>query len=159
MPRPWQLAPLLVAFACAHAHAQPAADSGHKSPVLAGVASYFLPGVGSWYAGDDHHARVHGGIALGLGLAGTMMSVAGDCVELACKEEAANVVVGVIVAAYLTNAIWSTVTAVHDAQAHNERAQRLRTARIDIAPTFRIAPPAGDATQWRVEIRVLRVGL
>jgi hypothetical protein len=159
MPRLWHAAALLVGFASASAHAQTVADTGQKSPAVAGVASYVLPGLGSWYAGDVHHAQVHGGIAVGLGVAGELAGLAGDCFELSCKEEAVNVVGGLIVLSYLTNAIWSTVTAVHDAQAHNDRAQGLRSGRIEIAPTFRIAPSAGDVARWRVEMRLVRMGL
>lgn len=154
--------PVLVAslvMAAGHAYAQAAPDTGHKSPVLAGVASYFLPGVGSWYAGNDHHASVHGRIALGLGAAALVTSAVGDCFELACKEEASNAILGVVIVAYTINEIWATVTAVRDAQAYNERTERLRTAtRLDVTPSVWIAASPVDATRWRVELRVLRLG-
>lgn len=149
---------LLVAVAGAGARAQADADSGTKSPVLAGVASYFLPGVGSWYAGNDHHARVHGGIAFGLGVVGMGVGMVGDCFELSCKKPAANVVASLVVIGYLTNSIWSTVTAVRDAQAHNERAG-LQTGRLEVAPELRVIPAVGDVARWRAAMRVLRVGL
>ena len=156
MPRPWHIAALLVSLAGTHAHAQTAADTTHRSPVLAGVASYLLPGVGSWYAGNDQHALTHGAIALGLGVTGTVMTAGRDCYDLCVPPTLFG---ALVVLGYLTNDIWSTVTAVRDAHAHNDRAQRLRTGRIEVAPTLRIVPPAGDVARWRVEMRVLRVGL
>jgi hypothetical protein len=135
------------------ARAQSPPDTGFKSPALAGVASYLLPGVGSWYAGNDQHARVHGAIALGLGLTGTAMGVGHDCYDLCVPN---TMLGGLVVLGYLTNAIWSIVTAVQDAHSYNDRTERLRTTRIDFVPALRLAAPAGDATRSRLNVRLLR---
>jgi hypothetical protein len=135
------------------ARAQSPPDTGFKSPALAGVASYLLPGVGSWYAGNDQHARVHGAIALGLGLTGMAMSAGRDCHDLCVPQ---NTLGGLIVFGYLTNEIWSVVTAVRDAHSYNDRTERLRTARVDLTPALRLAAPAGDATRSRLDVRLLR---
>lgn len=132
------------------ARAQTPADTGFKSPALAGVASWFLPGVGSWYAGNDQHARTHGAIALGLGITGVVMNAGRDCYDMCIPPTALGTLV---VVGFLTNDIWSVVTAVQDAHAYNDR---LRTARIDVAPAIRLAAPSGDATRSRIEVRVLR---
>jgi hypothetical protein len=148
---------LLVSLAvAADARAQAPADTTRKSPTLAGVASYVLPGVGSWYAGNGDHAAVHGAIALGIGVAGAVASSGSGCRELSCTGRN-SVPFGLLVLAYLTNEVWSTVTAVHDAQASNARAERLRTGRIDVAPALHLAAPSGGATQPRIELRLLRV--
>lgn len=132
------------------ARAQSPPDTGIKSPALAGVASYLLPGVGSWYAGNDQHARTHGLIALGLGLTGVAMNVGRDCYDMCVPP---TLLGAVVVFGYLTNDIWSVVTAVRDAHAYNDR---LRTVRIDVVPALRLATPSGDATRSRMEVQVLR---
>ena len=132
------------------ARAQSPADTGFKSPTLAGVASYLLPGVGSWYAGNDHHARVHGAIALGLGITGVAMNVGRGCYDICVPP---TLLGALVVAGVLTNDIWSVVTAVQDAHAYNDR---LRTVRIDVVPALRLAVPPGDAMRPRLEVQVLR---
>ena len=135
------------------ARAQSPADTGIKSPTIAGVASYFLPGVGSWYAGNDQHARTHGAIALGLGITGMAMNVGRDCYDMCVPP---TLLGAVVVIGYLTNDIWSVVTAVQDAHAYNDRTERLRAARIDFTPVLRLAAPSGGATPSRLEVRMLR---
>jgi hypothetical protein len=133
------------------ARAQASPDTGYKSPTVAGVASYFLPGVGSWYAGNDHHARTHGLIALGLGITGVVMNAGRDCYDMCVPP---TLLGAVVVFGYLTNDIWSVVTAVQDAHTHNDR---LRMGlRVDFVPAVRLAAPSGDATRSRLEVQVLR---
>src|SRR6476659_8882551 len=127
------------------ARAQTPPDTGFKSPTLAGVASYFLPGAGSWYAGNDQHARSHGLIALGLGVTGVVMTAGRDCYDMCVPPTLLGTLVFV---GYLTNGVWSVVTAVQDAHAYNDR---LRTVSIDVVPALRLAAPSGDAMQPRVE--------
>jgi hypothetical protein len=135
------------------ARAQTPPDTGFKSPVLAGVASYFLPGVGSWYAGNDDHARVHGAIALTLGFTDAAMNAGRDCYDMCVPG---TLLGALVVIGYLTNDIWSVITAVGDAHAYNDRTERLRTTRVDLMPAIRLAAPAADATRSRLELRVLR---
>ena len=132
------------------ARAQSTPDTGIKSPTLAGVASYLLPGVGSWYAGNDQHARTHGLIALGLGITGVALSAGRDCYDMCVPPTLLGTLVFV---GYLTNGVWSVVTAVQDAHAYNDR---LRTVNIDVVPALRLAAPSGDATRSRIEVQVLR---
>ena len=134
----------------AAAPAQSPPDTGFKSPALAGVASYLLPGVGSWYAGNDQHARTHGLIALGLGITGVALSAGRDCCDMCVPPTLGGTLVFV---GYVTNDIWSAVTAVRDAHAYNDR---LRTVSIDVVPALRLAAPSGDATRSRFEVQLLR---
>ena len=134
----------------AAAPAQSPPDTGFKSPALAGVASYLLPGVGSWYAGNDQHARTHGLIALGLGITGVVMNAGRDCYDMCVPP---TLLGAVVVFGYLTNDIWSVVTAVQDAHAYDDR---LRTVQIDVVPALRVAVPPGGAMRPRVEVQVLR---
>jgi hypothetical protein len=117
------------------------------------VASYFLPGAGSWYAGNDHHARVHGGIALGLGVTGMVLSAGRDCYDQCIPP---TLLGAVFFFGYVTNDIWSVVTAVRDADARNQRTEQLRTARVDFTPALLLAAPAGDGTRTRLDVRLLR---
>jgi hypothetical protein len=135
------------------ARAQMSPDTGFKSPALAGVASYLLPGVGSWYAGNDHHARVHGAIALGLGITGAVMGATSVCYDMCIPPTALG---ALFFFGYVTNDVWSIVTAVRDAHAHNERTEQLRATRVDFAPALRLAAPAGDESRSRFDVRLLR---
>ena len=131
--------------------AQTPSDTGIKSPTVAGVTSYLLPGVGSWYAGNDQHARTHGLIALGLGITGVALSAGRDCYDMCVPPTLLGTLVFV---GYLTNGVWSVVTAVQDAHAYNDR---LRTVSIDVVPALRLAAPSGDAMRSRIEVQLLRM--
>jgi hypothetical protein len=135
------------------ARAQSLPDTGFKSPTVAGVTSYLLPGVGSWYAGNEHHARVHGAIALGLGLTGMLTSAGSDCYDMCIPP---TLLGAVFFFGYVTNDIWSIVTAVRDAHSRNDRTEQLRSARVDFTPALRLAAPAGDATRSRLDVQLLR---
>lgn len=128
------------------ASGQQAADTSDKSPATAGALSYFLPGVGSAYAGNGHHGAVHGGIAIGFAVVG-LVSEAGRCPNDYCEGPITGVG-GVAFLGYLTNMIWSTVTAVRDAREHNARAVQLRARTRGFAPALDIASasrPTGRA--------------
>jgi hypothetical protein len=139
------------------ARAQTRADTTNRSVFAAGLASAMLPGLGSWYAGDDHHAIVHGATATALLVTGRVMSNSRQC-DAPCNGER-DTAAWLVFMAFVTNQVWATVVAVHDARAHNDHAAELRAARLDFRPTFRIAAQPGDAGRFRVEMRVLRVGL
>ncbi|MHB1096351.1 MAG: hypothetical protein ACYC3F_09255 [Gemmatimonadaceae bacterium] len=93
------------------------AESGAKSPLAAGVLSLFMPGVGSFYAGNSKHGFVHFGIALGSMF--VVMASCGQGNDAPCG--------GVADAAVLVNLVnwpWSIVTAVRDARATKDGASR-----------------------------------
>ena len=92
----------------------------------------------------------HGLIALGLGITGVVTNAGRDCYDMCVPP---TLLGAVVVFGYLTNDIWSVVTAVQDAHAHNDR---LRTVQIDVVPALRVAVPPGDAMRPRVEVQVLR---
>jgi len=125
----------------------PAADSGathqvagNKSPPLAGVLSFFVPGLGSFYAGNSGHGVRHLGIAVAgavLYVSGTDCTASGTGYGTSCSySTAAQVGLGVI----LVDWIWATVVAVNDANAHNRRAGGAHPAgvagRLDVAPSI-----------------------
>ena len=139
------------------AGAQTLADTTNRSVLAAGLTSAMLPGLGSWYAGDDRHAIVHGATAVALLATGRVMSNSSRC-DASCTGER-DTAAYLVFLAFVTNQVWATVTAVNDARAHNDRAAELRATRLGFRPTFRIAAPSGDAAPVRVEIRLLRVGL
>ncbi len=93
------------------------AENGTKSPVAAGVLSLFMPGVGSFYAGNARHGFVHFGIALG------SMFIA----MASCGQGHDSPCGGASDAAVLVNLVnwpWSIVTAVRDARASGGGASR-----------------------------------
>lgn len=97
------------------------ASAGHKSPLLAGVLSYLLPGTGSFYAGNSRHGVRHLAIAAGA----MTLAVSTGCGsdqgwgDFGCPNRGRGTLFLVGLAAYGVNAIWSIVTAVEDADAHN----------------------------------------
>ena len=101
-------------------------QAGPKSPAVAGLLSFLIPGVGSYYAGYATHGTTH--LLVGLGSAGVSLIGFGMAVTtclFSCspEEEAAEAAwTGVFLvgfAAYTVNWVWSVVTAVGDANRYN----------------------------------------
>lgn len=93
------------------------AESGAKSPLAAGLLSLFMPGVGSFYAGNSKHGFAHFGVALGSAF--VAMASCGQGNDAPCG--------GVADAAVLVNLVnwpWSIVNAVRDARASGDGANR-----------------------------------
>jgi hypothetical protein len=92
-----------------------------RSRIIAGAASVFIPGVGSFYAAHPRHGVTHLVIHLGAGtfvLGGSvscMMSWGG---ETECPDES---LLNIAAVAWLVNWGWSIVSAVNDATAFNAR--------------------------------------
>lgn len=112
----------------------------HKSLALAGVLSAYVPGLGSFYAGDPGHGVRHLlAVPLGGGLLFVLGSSMGD----------AGAVFGIAgLAVLLGNWPWAVVTAVRDAQEFNRNAGS--------------APPEtwADGTTWLpARIRPLKIEL
>ncbi len=87
-----------------------------KDPTLAGVLSFLIPGVGSFYAGNTTHGIVHLGIHVG-----SYALIVGEATSCAfdgsCTGSGGLVAAGYLV--LLGNDVWSIFTAVNDAHAHN----------------------------------------
>jgi len=86
------------------------APADRKDPAVAGILSFFLPGIGSFYAGNTTHGVVH----LGVDLGAYAVMLGG----------AYNLNGGALAAGYLVllgNDIWSIFTAVDDANDYNSR--------------------------------------
>jgi hypothetical protein len=137
------------------ARAQAPPDTGRKSPVLAGVLGYVLPGVGSLYAGDKRNAAVHASIAIvtaaAIGISDVDKCNARDC------SQTKNGFGLFLYVALLTNAVWSSVTAVHDANAHNERAERLRGTSLGLSPSVDVVRPGSAGGPPHVQMRVVQL--
>jgi hypothetical protein len=94
---------------------------GQRSAPVAGVLSFLIPGVGSFYAGNNMHGVIHLGIEVGAYL--LVVSQANSCLNSIgtgttnCKSNAGFVGGGALI--ILGNDIWSIFTAVHDANNHN----------------------------------------
>lgn len=92
---------------------------GEKDPFVAGLLSWVVPGVGSFYAGNSRHGVTHlvthvASYALILGGAAsctTNYSGAATC------STSSGALVGVGFVALLVNDVWSIFTAVGDARA------------------------------------------
>lgn len=91
--------------------------AGSRSRLLAGTASFFLPGLGSFYAGHARHGVTHMAIHV---VAGTwVLAGAASCFmswggETGCTD---GDIVGAVSWAWLANWGWSIVSAVNDAGA------------------------------------------
>lgn len=94
---------------------------GQRSPTVAWVASFFVPGLGSFYAGHARHGITHLGIHVVAGtylFAGTTSCVLSWGGETDCPGDDVMAAVGL---AWLANWGWSVISAAHDAEAHNAR--------------------------------------
>jgi hypothetical protein len=85
-----------------------AVPADRKDPVIAGVLSFVIPGLGSFYAGNTTHGMVHLGVDLGA--YAVMIGGAAD-------GNGGTLAFGYIL--YLGNGIWSIFTAVDDANVAN----------------------------------------
>lgn len=95
-----------------------APDEGEaKSPVAAGLLSFLIPGVGSFYAGNSNHGFAHLGIALGAAV--ISFAECGQGHDAPCGGASGA---GALIS--LVNWPWSIVTAVRDARATKDGASR-----------------------------------
>jgi len=87
--------------------------AAHKSAVAAGVLSLWVPGMGSFYAGNTRHGWRHLGIHV----------ASAGLVTAACHEgiDGCNGVGGIGALALLGNFVWASITAVRDANAQNAK--------------------------------------
>jgi hypothetical protein len=127
---------LFVPIVALEATGQAPADSGRRSPIAAGIMSFIMPGVGSAYAGNNYHGAIHGSIALTLAVGGAVAASADHCNGQDCPGQNQAAIV-VIIAAYLTNEVWSVFTAAKDARAYNRWfEQPKKVARIESHPAL-----------------------
>ncbi|MGD8496848.1 MAG: hypothetical protein PVF05_11710 [Gemmatimonadales bacterium] len=103
-------------------------QSPSRSPVVAGLFSAWIPGVGSYYAGDASHGTRHLVIA-GVTAAGVLIP---DCQILSSEDTDTACAIGLISAVgYVANWIWAIVVGVNDAEEFN---RSHRVARLRVAP-------------------------
>lgn len=94
-----------------------------REPLGAGILSYFVPGMGSFYAGNTRHGVIHFGVVLasvGLILQAPVDESDANDGKIGWQSRA-------LLSANLLNWGWSIVSAVNDARANN-------------APPLRIVP-------------------
>lgn len=100
------------------------AQDEQKDPMIAGLMSALIPGLGSYYSDNSRHGTIHLGIdiasyALMFGAIGS----AASCSTYNCvNSTAATVYVGYLT--YLANGVWSIFTAVNDAHDFNGRTSK-----------------------------------
>jgi len=132
---------------------------GQKNPFLAGLLSAYVPGLGSFYAGNAGHGKRH--------LAITGGSFALMFVGLAEGGESGAVPFYLGLATYFVNCAWSVVTAAADANADNQRgtAGGASTRLFDdvfVEPSVRLlsgkpGPMAGFWGDSRAELQLVRI--
>ena len=124
----------LILLAC-RANAQQDSDSSFRSPAIAGVTSFFLPGLGNFYAGDGRHAAIQGG-AMASAIAVQLLAMRGaDGCGSGCRGYFSFVGVSAFIVRLAIHG-WSARSAIDDAHAQNERARRFQVERAatDSAP-------------------------
>ena len=121
----------------------------HKEPVVAGVLSWLIPGLGSFYAGNSKHGVIHLGVHLGA----FVLYVVGLASAVDTIDSYGNVssgsfaLAGISLIAILVNDVWSIFTAVGDANAHNGGATPGRVVgELNLAPA-NMAIPSSFAPQ------------
>jgi TM2 domain-containing membrane protein YozV len=107
-----------------------------KDPTVAGLLSWFIPGLGSFYAGHSGHGIRHIAIHVG-GLVLLVAGLAAATDDLVCDsfgncnlEEGSFALAGVGYLVVLANDIWAIITAVGDANAYNRGAGGARPGRV-----------------------------
>ncbi len=134
-----------------------APKASSKSPAVAGILSWLLfPGVGSYYAGNSGHGTRHVLLAVG-SIAAIVAGVAqtGDYGDYTSAGSA--LILGGVVA-YVANDIWGILTAIHDAERHNEAAGLSSV----VKPELRVLTAAGPKAVWspaplRLGLQVVRL--
>jgi hypothetical protein len=105
-----------------------------KSAALAGIMSWFIPGLGSFYAGNSGHGIRHIVIhivALGAfigGVVSTADAATGTGINVDEERDTWLILGGAGV--MFLNSIWSIITAVGDANAYNQRSGGARPGRV-----------------------------
>ncbi len=99
-----------------------------KKPILAGAMSFFVPGLGSYYAGHSRHAWTHLVVASASAAVMLVEPVGSALRRFGCKfnggfdcdtdPDTGNEVAYWV---FNVNLVWSIVSGVNDANAHNRR--------------------------------------
>ena len=106
----------------AHITTYGTASTDTQSALLAVGMSAVVPGAGSLYAGNARHGIIHMAVATATVL--TIVVVAGSCsfwLNLKPECDSEERVMNVAAAGFALNYVWSIVSAVNDAKAHNRR--------------------------------------
>ncbi len=133
------------------------AAQGEKSPLLAGVLSWIIPGVGSFYAENSGHGIRHlaiQGVGVGLLIWGAVET--DDINDI-------HAAVGVGLVVVVVNGIWSIVVAVTDANAYNRSlggSSSIFQPQLKVYTARQIGPPGvPQTTVDAIDLQILRIGL
>jgi hypothetical protein len=115
-----------------------------KSPFGAGLMSWLMPGLGSFYAGDSGHGTTH--LAIAAGSFGLMAATADGCNLFGEDEPTCGVALAAALV-FIGNGVWSIFTAVDDAKDHN---RSLKSAGLELDPelvTFKMGSETNVGVQ------------
>jgi hypothetical protein len=139
------------------------ADVDRKDPALAGILSFLIPGVGSFYAGNSTHGFIHLGIHVVsyVLIVSSVSNAVNDCAFGDCSSSSTSggeLALGSIV--LLGNDVWSIFTAVGDAHAHN--GDQAKPGHVVGSLYFRpdvvrIGVPTPEGTSGRAGVQAFRV--
>lgn len=156
---------MAVAPSAAPADATMVQAAGEKNAVVAGVLSWIVPGLGSFYAGNSRHGAIHLGLHVvffGVMIAG-IGSAFEDCLtstDPTCGTGGAGTFYAGFVGT-LVNGVWSIFTAVKDANTANKPAGAARDADFSFAPavtnlrSVQVLP--NSTPEHRLGVQVLRL--
>lgn len=150
-------------------HSQQVAPN--KDPMIAGVLSWLVPGVGSYYSGHSGHGTRH----LAIHVASIVGIFAGAAAAIEeCTYDSSNfnydcsggsfALYGVSLLVYFVNDIWSIFTAVGDARAWNaNNSGGARPGRVvgELAPAIinlRDVKNADGSVEQRTGLQVFKLG-
>jgi len=129
------------------------ARRAEKSVALAAVLSWFVwPGVGSYYAGNSAHGTRH--VLVGVGTAAGAIVLLATCDNDGfCDfdhDTARLSVAAALGAGYVVNAVWSVISAIHDAEDFN---LNIASASVSLRPEIRpLATGLPTAPRWGIQL-------
>jgi len=132
-------------------------SAARKEPLVAGLLSWILPGVGSFYAGNSGHGVRHLLISAGAVTAVVVGASAFDDNDEDATLSGVLIVGGLTLA--VTNAVWGIITAVNDAHAANRVAgvaRYLDPGLVRLVPSTSLV--AGFDVAPRMGVRLVEFG-
>jgi len=137
-----------------------------KEPALAGVLSFIIPGLGSFYAGNNRHGIIH----LSVHVASFFVMIVGAAAAVDTVDPTTGAIsgggIGTFMVGWLAlvvNDIWSIFTAINDANRFNGGGSGGRVVgELYLAPEVRAvgsaqASPATGTSERRVGMQLLKV--
>ena len=123
---------------------------GEKSPFLAGALSFFVPGLGSFYAGNSGHGVPH--LAVAAASFGGMIAQSDCGITLMFSNDNDCTLYLISGGVFIVNWIWSIATGASDAKDYN---RSLYTTGLQVEPALVAIRSGGQST---IGLQVLRFG-